>query len=117
MKQTTDSPRSNFQAFRVAMQAIALLPPVIARVAAAGDRSLADQLRRAAASIALNLDEGAERRGRDQAHFYRIANGSARETRTALDVAVALGYLGADDIADAWALLDRVAAMLCKLTR
>jgi four helix bundle protein len=116
MKQTTNHPRSNFHAFQVAMQAISLLPPLAARIAAA-DRSLADQLRRAAASIVLNLDEGAGRRGRDQAHFYRIAFGSARESRTTLDVAVAFGYLGADEIASAWALLDRVAAMLWRLTR
>src|SRR5262245_7495063 len=110
MKQTPSSPRSNFHAFNVAMQAIAALPPLAARIAAC-DRSLADQLRRAASSIVLNLDEGAGRVGRDQTHFYRIAFGSARESRTALDVAVAFGYLDADDIATAWALLDRVAAM------
>src|SRR5689334_24907356 len=116
MKQTTNTSRSNFHAFQVAMQAITMVPPLAARIAAS-DRSLADQLRRAAASIVLNLDEGAGRVGRDQTHFYRIAFGSARETRTALDVAVAFGYLGADEIATAWGLLDRVAAMLWRLTR
>jgi hypothetical protein len=48
---------------------------------------------------------------------FRIAAGSADEARTALEVAVAWGDLGSERVAPALALLDRVLAMLWKLTR
>ena len=79
------------------------------------DRDLADQLRRAASSVVLNLAEGAGRRGQDRMHFYRIAAGSAREVRAALDVARAWGLVVPAPEIDA--LMDRLAAMLWKLTR
>jgi len=45
--------------------------------------SLADQLTRALGSIAANLAEGYSRgTGKDRAHFYEYALGSARESRT-----------------------------------
>jgi four helix bundle protein len=44
--------------------------------------SLADQLLRAAGSIAANIAEGYSRgTGKDRAHFYEYALGSARESR------------------------------------
>jgi four helix bundle protein len=79
------------------------------------DRDLADQLRRAAASVVLNLAEGSGRRGLDRMHCYRIAQGSAREVRAALEVAQALGLL--ESSADVEALLDRVLAMLWRMTK
>jgi four helix bundle protein len=45
--------------------------------------SLADQLTRALGSIAANIAEGYSRgTGKDRAHFYEYALGSARESRT-----------------------------------
>ncbi len=45
--------------------------------------SLADQLTRSLGSIAANIAEGYSRgTGRDRAHFYEYALGSARESRT-----------------------------------
>ena len=78
------------------------------------DRALADQLRRAASSVALNIAEGNRRTGKDRAHFFRIAAGSAAEVRAALDVARAWGMVGAAPEAEAE--LDRVLAMLWRLT-
>jgi four helix bundle protein len=57
------------------------------------DRDLARQLRRASASIALNLAEGMYSRGRNRAVRYHTALGSARETWSCLEVAEAAGYL------------------------
>ena len=52
-----------------------------------GYSSLADQLRRAATSICLNIAEGAgEFSGKEKARFYRIARRSATECAAALDV-------------------------------
>ena len=72
------------------------LGPVAARIAA-HDKDLAGQLRRAAASILLNLAEGAgSSRGTRRAR-YESALGSAREVLAALHVAEAWAYLQASD--------------------
>jgi four helix bundle protein len=81
------------------------------------DRDLAEQLRRAATSVPSNISEGAQRTGKDRHHFYRVAAGSAAEVRTQLEVAWAWGYIDTAVIGTALALLDRVIAMLWKLTR
>ena len=65
------------------------LMPAIAR----RDRSLAQQIRRSASSIALNIAEGeCSDEGTARAR-YNSAAGSANETRTALQVASAWGYI------------------------
>ncbi len=81
---------------------------------AKADRNLADQLRRAASSVVLNIAEGNRRTGMDRLHFFRIAAGSAAEVRAALDVARAWGMVGAAPAVEAE--LDRVLAMLWRLT-
>ena len=80
------------------------------------DASLADQLRRAAASIPLNLAEGRSRAGKDRLHAWRIASGSARELVAGLHVAEAWGHLAAPDIAAPLASCDRLLGMLWRLT-
>jgi four helix bundle protein len=54
------------------------------------DADLGRQLRRAAASVALNTAEGMYSRGRNRAARYHSALGSARETLACLEVAEAL---------------------------
>jgi four helix bundle protein len=51
------------------------------------DRDLARQLRRASASVALNMQEGGGSHGGTRLERYRNALGSARETGACLDVA------------------------------
>jgi four helix bundle protein len=80
------------------------------------DRSLCDQVRRAASSVPMNLAEGRKRSGGDRLHHFRIAAGSADELRTALRVAVAWGDLDPGDLAEALKLLDRLLAMTWRLT-
>jgi len=80
------------------------------------DRERATQLRRAASSMPLNVAEGAQRQGRDRLQHYRIAAGSAAETRSALQAARAWGYVGSRQVERADALLDRVVAILWRLT-
>jgi four helix bundle protein len=77
------------------------------------DRDLARQLRRAMASVALNMSEGGGSHGGTRLERYRNALGSARETGACLDVALALGYV---DGIDAGLLdgLDHVRAVLVK---
>jgi four helix bundle protein len=59
------------------------------------DRDLARQMRRAIASVVLNLGEGMGSSGGTRRERYRNALGSARETKAGLDVAEALGYIEA----------------------
>ncbi len=80
------------------------------------DPQLFDQIRRAATSLLLNLAEGRKRIGRDRLNHWRIASGSADEVRAALRVAAAWGDLGPASCERSFQLLDRIAAMLWRLT-
>ena len=62
------------------------------------DRNLADQLRRAATSIPLNINEGLYSRGGNRSARLNTAMASAKECEACLDAAEALGYLGPDDV-------------------
>ena len=84
---------------RLALKTIATLRPLVARIRR-HDRSLAVQLERAASSCALNLGEGEYSDPGTRRARYCNAAGSANETRTALAVAVAWGYLSAAQAAE-----------------
>jgi four helix bundle protein len=84
---------------------------------AAHDPDLTKQLRRALASVTLNIAEASRRVGKDRKHLFRIALGSAAEAAGCLDVAVALAYVTRDEVAAALALADRVRAMTYRLAR
>jgi four helix bundle protein len=103
-----------FDAYDCSLSLIRCLVPVLERTLAA-DPKLADQLRRAAQSIALNVAEANQRVGRDRRNRFRIALGSAAEVASCLDVAVAFRYLGELEHAEAYALVDRVRAMTYRL--
>ena len=114
MNPTTNGPR--FLAYDRALEALRMLRAPLGRIRGA-NRSLADQLTRAASSVLLNLGEGAERRGADRLHFYRIAAGSAAEVRSALDAAEALGFVEAAEVAEARDRFDQVVRILRAITR
>jgi len=103
-----------FHVYEVAKELARALRPLIERIEKQ-DRSLVDQIRRAAQSVMLNVREGNRRAGRDRLHSFRIAAGSADEVVGALDVAEVMGYLGSADLAEPLALADRVLAMLYRL--
>ena len=88
------------------------LRPVVTQIEA-HDRDLARQLRRAASSIALNVNEGSGSNGGTRGERYRNALGSARETGACIDVAIACGYVGEVD-AVLLDQLDKVRAVLVK---
>src|SRR5690349_9426967 len=79
------------------------------------DADLADQLRRAANSMALNIAEGRWRTGKDKSNRFRVAAGSANEVRACLNVAEAWGMLSAEETREPIALIDRLLAMLWRL--
>src|SRR5580700_3217583 len=75
---------------------LTLLRPVIEQIER-HDRDLGNQLRRCAASVALNLSEGSGSRGGNRTVRYRSALGSVQETAACIDVAMALGYIESVD--------------------
>jgi four helix bundle protein len=79
-------------------------------------KSLADEIGRAAESVALNVSEARARAGLDRADLYRRAAGSASELTTALRIARARGYITDAEYGAVDAALDRVRAMLWRLT-
>ena len=77
---------------------------------------LTDQLKRAGASIVLNIAEGNGRFGvAERRQFLRIAKGSAAECAACLDVAAAYSLLPADVIKAMKNLLHRVICMLSRM--
>ena len=104
-----------FEVYEVSKEAVRELRPLLKTVQE-HDRDLARQMRRASSSTILNIAEGWRRLGRDRRQHYVIAAGSNAEVRAALDVCDALGYLDSESFAAVDALLDRVSAMLYRLT-
>ena len=104
------------QVAELSFELIAALRPLVPRIKRS-DRSLADQLTRAASSVALNIAEGdLSDPGNRKARFFTAA-GSANESLAALRVAIAWGYLAENEVEVAAGLLRRVIAILWKLTR
>jgi four helix bundle protein len=98
--------------YTAVIEVLGLLRPVMAQIER-HDRDLARQLRRASASVALNISEGSGSRGGTRRERYHNALGSARETGACLDVAEALGYVARVD-ASVRDRLDHVRATLAK---
>ena len=81
-----------FIAYEVSLEVITSLRAVVPKLER-HDRDLADQLKRAASSVALNLAEGQRLTKGNKAKHYVIAHGSANEVRAALQTAAAWGWL------------------------
>ena len=102
-----------FVAYDVSLELIAQLKIVMPAIKRA-DRNLADQIGRAATSVALNLGEGSCRTAGDRRRMYEIAHGSAAEVRAAIAVGIAWGWI--DEPAPLLATIDRMMALLYRLT-
>ncbi|MDI7266617.1 MAG: four helix bundle protein, partial [Myxococcota bacterium] len=78
----------------------------------------ADQLRRAAMSVVLNIAEGSGRfRDADAARHRAIARGSAMECAAVLDICRVLGFAESELLGEARRLLVRVVQMLSRMCR
>ena len=106
---------STFVALELSLEIIERLRDVVPMVRK-HDVSVAQQIVRSASSIAANLGEAGGRQGKDRLHFFRIAAGSAYETRVHLRVALAWRWVQAHDLDAVLALLDRELAILWRLT-
>ena len=107
-------PSSRFQVLEVALQAVEMLRPVVARIRQC-DRDLGEQIRRALSSVALNIAEANRSEGGNRLSRFSTAAGSNAEVRAALRVAIAWGYINSTDVEAGEQLLDRIAAMLYRL--
>lgn len=68
--------------------------PSLVRKWPIGSYYLADQLKRALASVSLNIAEGNGRSGiKDRARFFAIARGSATEVSAIIDIAYAYNLI------------------------
>jgi four helix bundle protein len=76
---------------------------------------LTDQLRRASASVVLNLAEGCGKTSaKERQRFFRISRSSALEVAAILDVARTWGVLDEPLYAKGFDLCDHVSALLFK---
>jgi four helix bundle protein len=75
--------------YEIILEVIRELRPFVLELARR-DPSLADQMRRAMPSIALNTAEGSGSRGRTRALRYSTACGSAKETMSCIDCGAAM---------------------------
>jgi four helix bundle protein len=105
-----------FEALEMSLKVLERLVPIEVRIRRKSS-SLARQLADASESVALNLGEGRRRRDGDKRRHFEIAAGSASEVTVALRIAVAKGYITAAEAAEVDVVLDRVRAMLYRLTR
>lgn len=105
-----------FQVEELSLQLIEELAPLMPRIKQK-DKSLEDQLRRAASSIGLNCAEAAFSDPGNRRTRLFTAAGSANETQHAIRQTVAWRILQPADAASALALVRRIVAILWKLTR
>ena len=104
----------NLKVYRESLAFVRAVRPVVLAIAK-HDGDLSRQMRKALASIPLNIAEGAWRRGGNGRVRFESAMGSTNEVASIMRTADALGYI----VADA-ALLDeadRIARVLNKLSR
>lgn len=120
MNQVDDEAKFNFQKLDVYQRAIEFLALAMTVVDSLprGRGALADQLKRAALSIPLNI---AESQGRpspgEAARAYAIARGSAMECAAILDAARVMRAIDDAQTSQARVLLYRIVQMLSKMCR
>ncbi len=105
----------NYRTTRIFQRSIELVEFVaqILRCLPSGYGFMADQLRRASSSVALNYLEGCGRSGiADRRRFFQIASGSANEVAAALQVMEAFGVLAVTDRLRGQSICDHLIAML-----
>ena len=103
--------------YQVSIKFVALGNTVVEKLPR-GRAYLADQLQRAALSIALNIAEGAgEFSQKDKARFYRMALRSATECAAILDVCKCLNLADEQNLTAGRELLLRIVSMLTKMVK
>lgn len=103
--------------YRCAVEFLALYARILDAIPK-GNAALADQLKRAALSIPLNIAESSGKTSAaDRRRFCAIARGSAMECSAILDACRVLSLVQEDLVEQGKQLLVRVVAMLTKMCR
>jgi four helix bundle protein len=103
--------------YRCSIDLLALTAETLQSISRAkGNATIADQLRRAALSIPLNIGEGAGKStAPDQTKHYVIARGSAMECGAIFDAALVLKLIDETSARKADELITRIVGMLTKM--
>jgi four helix bundle protein len=109
-------PPQPFRALSLSYDLIEALSSVIPAIRE-HDASLADQLRRAAQSVALNLAESTGNSRGNRRSRIETAFGSTQETKAALHIARCWRYVDEAAIRRAFDLADDIAKLCWRLTR
>ena len=106
-----------FDVYKCAIELLALSAGVLESMRKSkGNAMLADQLKRAALSVPLNIAEGAGKSTpADQTKHYVIARGSAMECGAIFDAALVLRLVENETAARAEQLVTRIVGMLTKM--
>jgi four helix bundle protein len=107
----------DYQNTRIHQKSIELIQhvAVVLKAMPPGHSDLANQLRRASSSIALNFAEGCGRSSeKDRRRFFTCALGSAKEAAMIFDVARAFGAIDDEARRQGNALCDQLGGMLYK---
>ena len=116
-EETPPLKHESLDVYRASLDFIALAE-TISQSLPRGKSYLSDQLRRAAASIHLNIAEGAgEFSKRDKARFYRTARRSANECSAVLDICKGLGLGEPLWLEEGGRILLRIFQMLIRLVK
>ena len=105
--------------YRCSIQRVALSAEVVGALGKSkGNAIIADQLKRAALSVPLNIGEGAGKATpAGQTKYYVIARGSAMECGAIFDAALVLGLVEPAMATRAEELVTRIVGMLTKMCR
>ena len=107
----------NLDVYQAAIECVAQADDIVEHLPR-GRAYLADQLQRAATSIALNIAEGAgEYARKEKDRFYRMARRSATECAAILDVCKRLVLVNSKEFDPSRKLLLRMVAMLTSMVR
>jgi len=108
----------DLKAWQHARTLVVLTKSAIAQLPETERYALADQWRRATYSVALNIAEGASRRGvKDFRKHLDIARASLHEVEAILDLVLAQGYLRPEELAAVQATRDECARTVYGLLR
>jgi len=106
------------KAYEHARRLVIVSKPLIDRLPQTERSGLADQWRRAAQSVALNIAEGASRPGRkDFRRHLGIARASLDEVEAILDLVTDLKYLTSEEVAEVVSVRDECARTVFGLIR
>jgi len=108
---------ADLKAYQHARRLVVLSRPLIAKLPDT-EQDLAEQWRRASNSVALNLAEGASRRGaKEFRRFADIARGSLHEVEAIIDLILAMEYFQPAQLQDVIAARDECARTVYGLLR